>query len=84
MNYETIRAAMQQEIDEPQPYYMPCSPGEFIRDRLFKQGNWEEATWFWGAFCRAHFGVKELDELMPALTHMLLKGTMPDWGTRGT
>ncbi len=84
MNYEIIRAAMQQEIDEPQPYYMPCSPGEFIRDRLFKQSYWEEATWFWGAYCRNKFGVFELDQLMPKLTEMMSKSNMPDWGTRGT
>lgn len=83
MNYELIRQAMQEEIDNPQPYYMPCSPGEFIRDRLFKMTEWESAVWFWGAYCRGKFGVFELDELLPKV-NALDKGIMPDWGTRGT
>lgn len=84
MNYEVIRAAMQAEIDNPQAYYMPCSPGEFIRDRLFKQSYWEEATWFWGRYCSRVFNVRELDELMPQLNALTKNEKMPEWGTRGT
>ena len=84
MNYEAIRAAMQEEIDNPQAFYMPCSPGEFIRDRLFKQCEWEAAAWFWGHYCSKHFGVAELDELLPELVKLTAKDQMPEWGTRGT
>ena len=83
MNYEVIRAAMQAEIDEPLACYMPNSPGAFIRDSLFKQCYWEEAAWFWGAYCRGKFGIFELDELLPKV-NALDTGIMPDWGTRGT
>jgi hypothetical protein len=73
MNYEVIRAAMQQEIKEPLACYMPNSPGAFIRDRLFKQFYWEEATWFWGAYCRGKFGIFELDELLPKVNALTLE-----------
>jgi hypothetical protein len=84
MNYEIIRAAMQEEIDNPQTFYMPCSPGEFIRDRLFKQSYWEEAVWFWSHYCAKQFGVAELDSLIPELANLTAKDKMPEWGTRGT
>ncbi len=84
MNYEVIRAAMQEEIESPQPFYMPNSPGSFIRDRLFRQCYWEEATWFWGAYCRSRFGVFELDELLPKLNALTINEKMPDWGAHGT
>ena len=83
MNYEVIRAAMQAEIDEPLAVYMPNSPGAFIRDRLFKQSYWEEAEWFWAAYCRKSFGIPELDELLSKVTS-LTTAVMPAWGTRGT
>lgn len=84
MNYEVIRIAMQQEIDCPKRLYMPNSPGAIIRDRLFTQRYWEEAAWFWGAYCRGKFGVFELDELLPKLNQLTANEKMPDWGTYGT
>ena len=84
MNYEVIRAAMQEEIENPEAFYMPCSPGEYIRDRLFKQAYWEEAVWFWSHYCGSKFGVYELDCLLPQLTALMKKEKMPDWGTYGT
>lgn len=84
MNYEAIRIAMQQEIDSPRPSYMPNSPGAFVRDRLFRDCMWEEAAWFWGAYCRGRFGVFELDELLPKLNKLTINEMMPDWGTYGT
>lgn len=84
MNYEVIRAAIQEELDNPQTLYMPNSPGGYIRDRLFKQCYWEEAAWFWGAYCRGKFGVFELDELLPQLHQLTANENMPDWGTYGT
>ena len=84
MNYEAIRLAMQEELDNPLSFYMPNSPGAFIRDRLFKQCNWEEATWFWGNYCRGRFDIHELDELLPKLHKLTAHETMPEWGTKGT
>ena len=37
MDYKAIEAAMLAEIDNPQPFYMPNSPGEFVRDRFDDQ-----------------------------------------------
>lgn len=84
MNYEVIRAAIREELDNPQAFYMPCSPGEFIRDRLFKQSYWEEATWFWGCYCRGGFNVPDIDEAYNQLKELSAKDQMPDWGTYGT
>ena len=84
MNYEVIRAAMQAEIDNPQAYYMPCSPGEFIRDRLLKQSHWEEGVWFWSNYCRGGFNIPDLDALYNKLQELTKKDKMPDWGTYGT
>lgn len=84
MNYEAIRAAMQEELDNPKAYYIPCSPGDYIRDRLFKQCEWELATWFWGRYCSGVFNVPELDKLMPQLKALTKDEKMPDWGTSGT
>ena len=71
MNYEAIRAAMQEEIDEPLDSYQPSDPGSVIRDRLFRQCYWEEAAWFWGAYCRGWFDEPQLDELMPKLEELI-------------
>lgn len=84
MNYEAIRIAMQAELDSPLTCYMPNSPGAHIRDRLFRECHWEEATWFWGAYCRGKFDVFELDELLPKLHELTVNEKMPDWGTYGT
>lgn len=84
MNYEVIKAAMQEEIDNPQALYMPCSPGEFIRDRLFKQSYWEEAVWFWDGYRRNGFNIPDLDVLLNQLKELTKKNHMPDWGTYGT
>lgn len=84
MNYEVIRAAMQEELDNPQSLYMPNSPAAFVRDRLFKQCYWEEATYAWGCFCRGGFNIPELDALNNKLKELTKKNNMPDWGTYGT
>lgn len=84
MNFEVIRAAMQEEIDNPQAFYIPCGPGEYIRDRLFKQSYWEEAVWFWNHYCSKNFGVAELDSLIPELIRIAAKDKMPEWGYKGT
>ena len=84
MNYAAIAAAMRAEIETPQKLYMPNSPGAFVRDRLFKECLWEEATWFWSHYCSRSFGVQELDDLNVKLEALASKETMPDWGTRGT
>lgn len=84
MNYAAIAAAMQAEIDNPLKLYMPNSPGAFVRDRLFKDMYWEEATWAWGCFCRGGFNVPELDRLNNQLNELASKESMPDWGTRVT
>lgn len=84
MNYAAIAAAMQAEIDNPKKLYMPSSPGCFVRDRLFKDCHWEEATWFWSHYCSRSFSVQELDDLNVKLEALASKETMPDWGTRGT
>lgn len=84
MNYEAIRIAIQAELDNPQACYMPNSPGAFIRDRLFRECLWEEATWFWGAYCRGGFNIPELDALYNKLQMLTVKEKMPDWGTYGT
>lgn len=84
MNYEIIRAAMQAEIDEPLAVYMPNSPGAFIRDRLFKDLEWDAAVWFWDHYCMGKFNVPELDELLPKLKELTAKEKMPWWGTSGT
>lgn len=83
MNYAAIAAAMQAEIDDSKNLYMPNSPGAFVRDRLFKDCLWEEASWFWGCYCRGGFAIVSLDKLMHEL-NALEKATMPEWGTKGT
>lgn len=82
MNFEVIRAAMQEEIDNPRQLYLPNSPGSYVRDRLFRQTYWEEATWFWGRYCSRSFNVESLDALLPELD--ALQQSMPDWGHKGT
>lgn len=84
MNYEVIRAAIREELDNPQPLYMPNSPGAFVRDRLFKQSYWEEATWFWGCYCRGGFNIPDLDVAYHELQELVKNEKMPDWGTKGT
>jgi len=84
MNYAAIAAAMQAEIDNPLKLYMPNSPGAFVRDRLFKDMYWEEATWFWSHYCSRNFGVHELDELYVKLLELAVAETIPSWGTHGT
>lgn len=84
MNYEAIKMAMQAELDNPKSYYMPSSPSEFIRDRLFKECHWEEAAYAWGCFCRGGFNIPELDALNNKLNELNKDEKMPDWGTRGT
>ena len=84
MNYAAIAAAMQAEINNPLKRYMPNSPGAFVRDRLFKECLWEEATWFWSHYCSRKFDVPELDDLYVQLVALTSKESMPDWGTRGT
>lgn len=84
MNYEAIRAAMQEEIDNPQRGYLPNCPGAFIRDRLFKQCYWEEATYFWGCYCRKGFSIPDLDLKLHEVVALAAHEKMPDWGTYGT
>lgn len=84
MNYAAIAAAMQAEIDDSKKCYMPNSPSAFVRDRLFKEMYWKEATWFWGRVCQNSFGVPELDKLFVKLESLAANEKMPDWGTRGT
>jgi hypothetical protein len=87
MNYAVIAAAMQAEIDNPLKLYMPNSPGAFVRDRLFKDMYWEEATWFWSHYCGGSFnglGLDDLHDLYVKLKALTDKEFMPDWGTRGT
>ena len=84
MNYEAIKNAMQAEIDDPKKYYMPNSPGASVRDRLFKECEWESAVWFWGRYCRRFFGDPGLDNLYVQLEALAANEKMPDWGTSGT
>ena len=84
MNYEAIKNAMQAEVDSPQKYYMPNSPGAFVRDRLFKELEWESAVWFWSHYCSRNFGDPGLDNLYVQLEALAAKESMPDWGTKGT
>lgn len=84
MNYEAIRVAMHKELADPQQLYLPNSPGAYVRDRLFKNCLWEEATWFWGCYCRGGFNIPELDALYNQLQELTAKEKMPDWGTSGT
>jgi hypothetical protein len=84
MNYTAIAAAMRAEIETPQKLYMPNSPGAFVRDRLFKECHWEEATWFWSHYCSGIFNNDELDSLYMHLEALSAKESMPDWGTKGT
>ena len=84
MNYAAIAAAMQAEIDNPLKLYMPNSPGGSVRDRLFKECHWEEATYFWGCYCKRFFNNPDLDSLYVQLEALTKKEKMPDWGTKGT
>jgi hypothetical protein len=84
MNYTAIAAAMRAEIEDSKKLYMPNSPGAFVRDRLFKECHWEEATWAWGCFCRGGFNIPELDDLNNQLNDLTKNEKMPDWGTKGT
>ena len=84
MNYAAIAAAMQAEIKNPEKLYMPNSPGAFVRDRLFKDMYWEEATWFWSHYCSGGFNIPKLDQLNNQLNQLNKNEKMPDWGTRGT
>jgi len=84
MNYAAIAAAMQAEINDSQECYMPNCPGAFVRDRLFKDCLWEEATWFWSHYCSRFFGDPGLDNLYVQLEALAANEKMPDWDTRGT
>jgi len=84
MNYAAIATAMQAEIDNSKKLYMPNSPGAFVRDRLFKDCLWEEATWFWLHYCSRSFGDPGLDNLYVQLEQLAADEKMPDWGTKGT
>lgn len=84
MNYQAIAIAMQDEIANPRTCYMPNSPAAFVRDRLFKRGHFEEATWFWGCVCRGKFGVDDLDQLNDELEQLNAAESMPSWGYGGT
>ena len=84
MNYAAIAAAMQAEIDDSKKLYMPNSPGAFVRDRLFKECEWEAAVWFWSHYCSRKFNIPELDELYVKLEALAANKKMPDWGTQGT
>lgn len=84
MNYKAIAAAMRAEIEDSKTLYMPNSPGAFVRDRLFRDCLWEEATWFWGCYCRGGFNIPNLDVLMNELNALAANEKMPDWGTKGT
>ena len=84
MNYEAIKNAMQAEINNPKKYYMPNSPGAFVRDRLFKECEWESAVWFWSHYCARSFGDPGLDNLFVELEALAANEKMPDWGTNGT
>ena len=84
MNYAAIAAAMRAEIDDSKKLYMPNSPGAFVRDRLFKDCEWESAVWFWSHYCSRKFGVPELDDLYIKLEALAANEKMPDWGCNGT
>jgi hypothetical protein len=84
MNYAAIAAAMRAEIENPLKLYMPNSPGAFVRDRLFKECHWEEATFFWGCYCSRHFVNQELNDLYVQLEALASKESMPTWGYGGT
>jgi hypothetical protein len=51
---------------------------------LFKQCNWEEATWFWSHYCSGNFKNPTLDNLYLELKALAANEKMPDWGTKGT
>lgn len=84
MNYAAIASAMQAEIDNKKSCYMPNSPSAFVRDRLFKDMYWEEATWFWGCACLRKFNNPVLDKLFVELQDLDANEKMPEWGTKGT
>jgi len=86
MNYTAIAAAMRAEIEDGKKLYMPNSPGAFVRDRLFKDCLWEEATWFWSHYCGGSFAGLGLGlhELYVELEALAANEKMPDWGTKGT
>jgi len=83
MNYIAIEEAMKAEIANAKGSYLPNSPGSFVRDRLFRDCLWEEASWFWGCYCRGGFSIVSLEKLMHEL-NALEKATMPEWATKGT
>lgn len=84
MDYKAIEAAMLAEIDNPQPFYMPNSPGAFVRERLHRQSMPEEARWFWSNYCCGGFGITQLDVAYNKLQELVKNEKMPEWGTRGT
>jgi hypothetical protein len=86
VNYAAIAAAMRAEIENPLKLYMPNSPGAFVRDRLFKECHWEEATWFWSHYCGGSFAGLGLGlhELYVELEALAANEKMPEWGTKGT
>lgn len=83
MNIPAIAAAMRAEIEDRKSY-MTSSPGDFVRDRLFRESLWEEAAWFWQHYLNRSFGIPELDELNITLRELGSREKMPEWGTRGT
>lgn len=81
MNYQAIAQAMQVEIDNPKACYTPCSPVEFVRDRLIKGGFVDEARWFWSRSCKRFFGNPGLDNLSVRLDALASAQTLDTWGT---
>lgn len=81
MNYNAIVQSMQAEIDNPKACYTPCSPAEFVRDRLCDQGFFEEAQWFWSRSCKRFFGDPGLDNLSVRLDALASTQTLNTWGT---
>jgi hypothetical protein len=84
MNYDAIIKAMQDELDNPRVCYLPGTPAEAVRDRLFKEMLWEEAGYFWSGHCSGGFSIQTLDVLNVRLKERAAKEHMPDWGTYGT
>lgn len=85
MNFKAIEAAIREEINNPEKYYMPNSPALFVKSRLQNQQLAEEAVWFWNTYCaRKSFNIEAIDALMPALNKLNEKERMPEWGTLGT
>jgi hypothetical protein len=70
MNIQEIRRVMQEELVNMTQSDIPYDPGAVIRDRLFRQCYWEEATWFWGSYCNGSFSHAVLDDLYVKLKQL--------------